>query len=116
MDTFYERLQGKCSEHSLSVTGLCKKLGIPSSHTGHWKKGGRPGVKILELLANELECSAGYLLLGDEIKKSPAEAGAREAGYSDEILAIADDFMSLSEDRRQVVKDLVASLRHQQGL
>ena len=111
---FYGNLKQICAENGTTPTGVCKELGVPSSHLGLWKKGGKPGDELLARIATELKCTRGRLLFGDEnpaasteTEKAPAEAGA-ESALDLEILRST---AGLSEDAKRAVLVLIAELQ-----
>ena len=62
---FYERLRGICKENGTSVTSMLSRLGISTGSTGNWKKGQLPKGDILIKIADYLNTSIDYILLGE---------------------------------------------------
>lgn len=101
----------------MTQKSLTDHLGLAQTAFTDWKAGkSRSYEKYLPQIADFLAVDVNYLLGRTAIKNAPAEAGGVGTAYSDEALTLADDFMSLSPERRQIAKDLVASLIRQQGL
>ncbi|MDE6833857.1 MAG: helix-turn-helix domain-containing protein [Ruminococcus sp.] len=62
---FYERLRGICKENGTSVTNMLSRLGIATGSTGNWKRGSLPNGDILIKIADYLNTSIDYILLGE---------------------------------------------------
>ncbi|MDE5860892.1 MAG: helix-turn-helix domain-containing protein [Ruminococcus sp.] len=62
---FYERLRGICKENGTTVTNMLSKLGISTGSTGNWKKGQLPKGDVLIKIADYLNTSIDYILLGE---------------------------------------------------
>ncbi|MDE5621292.1 MAG: hypothetical protein K2O29_00270 [Ruminococcus sp.] len=62
---FYERLCDICKEKGTSVTNMLNELGLSTGSTGNWKKGQLPKGDILMKIADYLETSIDYILLGE---------------------------------------------------
>ncbi len=62
---FYERLREICKERGTTVTNMLSKLGIATGSTGNWKKGSLPNGEILIKIADYLNTSIDYILLGE---------------------------------------------------
>ena len=62
---FYERLRGICKERGTTVTNMLGKLGIATGSTGNWKRGSLPKGDILIKIADYLNTSIDYILLGE---------------------------------------------------
>lgn len=62
---FYERLREICKEKGTTVTNMLSKLGISTGSTGNWKKGQLPKGDILIKIADYLDTSVDYILLGE---------------------------------------------------
>ncbi|MDE6034450.1 MAG: helix-turn-helix domain-containing protein [Ruminococcus sp.] len=62
---FYERLRVICSENGTTVTNMLSKLGISTGSTGNWKKGQLPKGDVLIKIADYLNTSIDYILLGE---------------------------------------------------
>ncbi len=62
---FYERLRDICKERGTTVTNMLSKLGISTGSTGNWKRGSLPNGDILMKIADYLDTSIDYILLGE---------------------------------------------------
>lgn len=62
---FYERLRAICKEKGTTVTNMLTKLGIATGSTGNWKRGSLPNGDILMKIADYLDTSIDYILLGE---------------------------------------------------
>lgn len=62
---FYERLRETCKERGTTVTNMLSKLGIATGSTGNWKRGSLPNGDILIKIADYLNTSIDYILLGE---------------------------------------------------
>ena len=62
---FYERLQMLCKERNTSVTNMLNELGLSTGSTGNWKKGQLPKGDILVKIADYLNTSIDYIILGE---------------------------------------------------
>lgn len=63
--TFYERLRFICKEKGTTVTNMLSNLGIATGSTGNWKRGSLPNGDILMKIADYLDTSIDYILLGE---------------------------------------------------
>lgn len=63
---FYKRLDYICKKKGTTVTGVAKKLKISTSNVTNWKSGVIPKGEIIIRLAELLNVSCDYLLLGKE--------------------------------------------------
>lgn len=62
---FYERLREICKERGTTVTNMLGKLGIATGSTGNWKRGSLPNGDVLIKIADYLNTSIDYILLGE---------------------------------------------------
>lgn len=63
---FYKNLCEICKLRNISPSALLTKLGKSKSYVTQWKNGVMPSGEIIVLIANELNVSTDYLLLGNE--------------------------------------------------
>ena len=78
---FYENFKRLCSERGTTPTAVAKAMGISTSMTANWKKGGVPRSDTLQKVADYFGVSVSYLLgvaddpdpiaLVDPSKKTP---------------------------------------------
>lgn len=64
--TFYDRLDKECKKNKTTVTGLLKTLGLSTNNVTRWKEGKSSSFDVIPLLAEELNVSTDFLLLGKE--------------------------------------------------
>lgn len=62
---FYQRLHELCKEKGTSVTNMLNSLGISTGCTGNWKKGNLPKGDVLIKIADYLNTSIDYMLIGE---------------------------------------------------
>lgn len=67
---FYEQLKKACKMRKTSVTAVLKQIGIGTANGTYWKNGSVPSSDIVVKLAELLNVSTDYLLLGKEITYS----------------------------------------------
>ena len=70
---FYDHLKKLCDERGTTPTAVAKAIGISTSMTANWKKGGNPRGDTVQKLAEYFQVSTDCLL-GLEAKESPAAA------------------------------------------
>ena len=63
---FYEQLKKACKEKGTSVTATLKKIGVGTANGTYWKNGSVPSSDIVIQLAEFLDVSTDYLLIGKE--------------------------------------------------
>lgn len=63
---FYERLKSACRIANTTVTATLKAIGIGTANGTYWKNGSIPSSDIIVKLAEFLNVSTDYLLLGTE--------------------------------------------------
>lgn len=61
---FYERLKAACKNANTTVTATLKAIGIGTANGTYWKNGSVPSSDIIVKLAEFLNVSTDYLLLG----------------------------------------------------
>ncbi len=61
---FYDQLKAACKEKNTSITAVLKKIGIGTANGTYWKNGSVPSSDIVVQLAEFLEVSTDYLLVG----------------------------------------------------
>ena len=59
---FYENFKRLCSERGTTPTAVAKAMGISTSMTANWKKGGVPRADTLQKVADYFGVSVSYLL------------------------------------------------------
>lgn len=63
---FYDRLKIACEKANTSVTATLKAIGIGTANGTYWKNGSIPSSDVIVKLAEFLDVSTDYLLLGKE--------------------------------------------------
>lgn len=87
--SFYENLKRVCYERGTTPTSILKKMGIPTSRVGTWKKGGIPKQDVIVALAQEIGCTV-MDLFWSEADTARLEAAA-EVEREIEAARVADD-------------------------
>lgn len=64
---FYENLKRLCEERGTTPTAVAKAIGISTSMTANWKKGGMPRGDTLQKLADYFGVSTDHLLRHDYV-------------------------------------------------
>lgn len=59
---FYENFKRLCSERGTTPTAVAKAMGISTSMTANWKRGGVPRSDTLQKVADYFGVSTSYLL------------------------------------------------------
>ena len=59
---FYENFKRLCSERGTTPTAVAKAIGISTSMTANWKKGGVPRADTLQKVADYFGVTSDYLL------------------------------------------------------
>ena len=65
---FYDNLKKACKDNNISVTSTLKQIGIGTANGTYWKNGSVPASNIVVQLAEFLNVTTDFLLLG----KSPS--------------------------------------------
>lgn len=73
---FYENFKRLCTERGTTPTAVAKAMGISTSMTANWKKGGMPRGDTLQKLADYFSVNVDYLLGGTTSPASEAFAAA----------------------------------------
>ncbi|MDE5765459.1 MAG: helix-turn-helix domain-containing protein [Ruminococcus sp.] len=63
---FYEQLRKACKSNHTSITAVLKKIGLGTANGTYWKNGSAPSSDTVVQLAELLNVSTDYLLLGKE--------------------------------------------------
>lgn len=115
MANLYERLDALCKERGIKGARMCRDLGISKSLMTDLKSGRKKTVNAdtAQKIASYFEVSVGYLL-GEEDKIKNNPAGMAELHFEmimdEDLSEIFEDFKSLNDNQRKIVKDLVRSL------
>ena len=63
---FYEQLRKACKSNHTSVTAVLKRIGLGTANGTYWKNGSAPSSDTVVQLAELLNVSTDYLLLGKD--------------------------------------------------
>ena len=105
---FYENLKRLCEERGTTPTAVAKAIGISTSMTANWKKGGMPRGDTLQKLADYFGVSTDHLLRHDYVNlrfdlqlfgANPQEekAPAAEADEADELNELLQELKTRPE-------------------
>ena len=81
---FYDHLKRLCDRRGTTPTAVAKAIGISTSMTANWKKGGNPRGDTLRKLADYFQVSTDCLLSG--VPEESAPAAAEDADEMNELL------------------------------
>lgn len=113
--TIGQRIKARRNELKLSQRELCEKMGYSNHSTIGKIETGKvdiPQSRIVQF-AEVLGVSVAYLMGWDEeIKKNPKATAERHFKIlmDEDFISMFDEFHSLDEKKRKIVKDLVHSL------
>ena len=62
---FYERIQKLCKDKGTTISNMLKTLELSTGSTGNWKKGHLPKGDVLVKIADYLNTSIDYIVLGE---------------------------------------------------
>ena len=109
-----DRVRRRREELGLSQEQLAQRMGYSSRTSINKIENGRPcSQKIIARLSEALNVSIPYLMeWEEELEQNPVGMAERhiEIIMDEDINDIFDDFKSLDQSQRQLVKDLVHSL------
>lgn len=89
---FYDKLQEACKLKGLKITPLVKELNLSTGSPTAWKSGVLPNSRTVQLLAERLDVTVGWLM-GEEEPDTPN--AAKE---------LSDAFNSLTADELEVLE------------
>lgn len=120
---FYKKIQTLCKEKGISVSKLCKDIGLVPSAADRWKKGSKPTYLTLLSIAGYFNVDEKYLMderyidydewLGEDVARSVDEwekektATTTDSGLDENLVSL---LKQVPEDKIQRVKDFVAGL------
>ena len=70
---FYTQLQKACKNKGTSITATLKAIGIGTANGTYWKNGSVPASDIVVKLAEFLDVTTDYLLIGESSSSAPAK-------------------------------------------
>ena len=94
---FYNQLKAACKAKNTSVTAVLKKIGIGTANGTYWKNGSVPSSDIVVQLAEFLEVSTDYLLMGKNATPSALSLNDIEQ-------KLISDFRSLSQQGKEYIR------------
>lgn len=95
---FYEQLKKACKEKGTSVTATLKKIGVGTANGTYWKNGSVPSSDIVIQLAEFLDVSTDYLLIGKEAESKT------NVILSDIEEKLINDFRNLSPQGQDYIR------------
>ena len=105
---FYDIYCDLCQSHGLTPSGAAGKIGFNRASVTMWKNTGKaPKQELLLRIAEYFQVSVDYLL---EKEKADTPQAARD--ILDEVdVAFYGDFLQLSEDDKQTLRDMARIMR-----
>lgn len=115
MGTLYDRIQDLCKSKGVSGSRMCLDLGLSKSTMSDLKHGRTKSMSATtaQKIASYFNVSVGYLLGEEEkIKANPVGMAERhfEMVMDEDLSDLFEDFKTLDDTKRKIVKDLVKSL------
>ncbi len=95
---FYDNLKSVCDKLGLKVTPTIENAGLKKSNGTKWKQGILPNAEAVIKLANYLNVSTDYLLLGKQPTISP------------EYKSLVTEYDKLSNDNKQLLREIISSM------
>ena len=101
---FKDRLKEERTKKKLSQNELANTIGVHVTNISRYERGeNRPTTDVLKKLADALEVTTDYLMNGS------TEEMAQEAIADKELLALFKRVNTLSEDKKNIVKELIGA-------
>lgn len=105
---FFDRLKELCATKGISTYKACTDVGLNRAAVAKWKGGSTPNGDTALKLAEYFGVSVDYLL-GKE--NAPTPKGERKIDLQDVDVGFYGDFVELSEDDKETVRDMVRIMR-----
>lgn len=106
---FYDIYCDLCQKHGMTPSGAATKIGFNRASVTMWKNTGKaPKQDLLVRIAEHFGVSVDYLL-GKE--KAPTVSGERKIDLREVDVGFYGDFVELSEDDKETVRDMVRIMR-----
>lgn len=106
---FYDIYCDLCQKHGLTPSGAATKIGFNRASVTMWKSTGKaPKQDLLIRIAEYFGVSVDYLL---GKKNAPTPKGERKIDLQDVDVGFYGDFVELSEDDKETVRDMVRIMR-----
>lgn len=109
---FFDRLKELCDAKGISTYKACTDVGLNRAAVAKWKGGSQPNGATAVKLAEYFGISVDYLL-GKE--KAPTENSERKVDLKDIDIGFYGEFMELSEDDQETVRDMVRIMRERRN-
>lgn len=110
---FFDIFCDLCAKEGISPNKAAGEIGLSNSITTKWKKtGATPGGDTLNRIAKYFGVSTDHLL-GKE--KAPTPQGERKIDLQEVDVGFYGDFMELSEDDKETVRDMVRVMRERRS-
>lgn len=108
-----DRVKAICKERKIPISKLERDLGYANGYIGQLRKGVFPSDRLMEI-AEYLSVSHTYILTGEE-EKAPTDNGGRKIDLQEVDVGFYGDFMDLSEDDKETVRDMVRIMRERRS-
>lgn len=112
MGTLYENIIALCKERGIKGGKMCTDIGMSKGILTDLKMGRQAGISAAnaQKIASYFGVSVGYLL-GQETEKAPTVSGEHKIDLREVDVGFYGDFMELSEDDKETVRDMVRVMR-----
>ena len=102
-----------CRQRKIAISVLEKDCGFANGYLNPKKMAKLPYDRAV-VFANYLDLSVDLILTGEETKNAPAVSG--KGDVLDEVdVAFYGEFKELSEDDKEIVRSMVATMRQRRG-
>lgn len=102
-----------CRQRKIAISVLEKDCGFANGYLNPKKMAKLPYDRAV-VIANYLGLSVDLILTGEETKNAPAVSG--KGDVLDEVdVAFYGEFKELSEDDKEIVRSMVATMRQRRG-
>lgn len=110
---FYDRLKIACKNANTSVTATLKAIGIGTANGTYWKNGSIPSSDVIVKLAEFLNVSTDYLLLGKE--HIPVSQFSEEQELIDNYNSVDIVAKAMIRERARTLAELAAERAAEQS-
>lgn len=108
-----EFVRNLCRQRNIPIATLEKDCGFANGYLNPKKIAKVPYDRAV-VIANYLGISVDLILTGEETKNAPAVSG--KGDVIDEVdMAFYGEYKELSEDDKEIVRDMVAAMRQRRG-
>lgn len=98
---FYDRLQEACKTNDIKITPLVRELNLSTGSPTAWKSGVIPNSSTIQLLAERLNVTVGWLM------------GEEETDVPNAVKELSDKFNSLTDTEKAKVNEYIDFLLSQ---